>query len=348
MVDPGLVKYVPVVKWRQGEKDALKHIDKDIKDNIAPLIELVNDEGDDPNELAKDISVHWRGLAYLDVYYRRLFGPTALDVIINANEKLGIDIIPVVRLDSPSVVIDKIKEVALMQHNGFALRLEVNEVVDYSILEKVDFIISQVSGGSTAKNKVDLIIDFGFIETSRGCASVLKKISQHISMAEWRRVIISSGAFPQSLQQFKPDEDNFLDRLEIQLWRDNQTLGGRKVIFSDYTVRSPLNITKPGPKGSISVRYTLEDKYQIFRGAKSDPTFKYLAHAVNIRSLYGHNFGNNFSWGDETIDEKATQLMQCLELGYDPNQYDFKPGRASDWVAVSVNHHISVVLKNNL
>jgi hypothetical protein len=193
------------------------------------------------------------------------------------------------------------------------------------------------------------MIDFGYIEGKAGIyKTTLESIADSISFADWRRIIVIAGNFPSSLLGFRPNEDNLLKRLELELWQENQVTRGRKLVYADYTVRYPDNITK-GLRGSKSVRYTLSDNFQVFRGVREDKSFKYLVHAINIEALYSNIYPESYCWGDEMISEKAAQLEDCLNNGVNPESYDgFSPGGPTDWVAMSINHHMAVVLKSNL
>lgn len=346
MVDDRPVKYVPILKWRRGEKNALKNLDENLKKNIMPIIELVNDEGDNPEDLSNDISLHWLNKrAYLDVYYRpNHFAINALNNVSNHTQ--GIDIIPVVRLNSPPIVIDGINTVRGMFRNGYAIRVESSEEQDCDLLSKeIELIIKQIP---EARKNIDLIVDFGYIEGMKSYTDALDAFFAKVPVSDWRRVVVAGGSFPQTLGEFSPNDDNFIKRSELLFWRKYTKKSGYDLIFSDYTVRYPLNITKGG-KGSVSARYTLDDSIQIFRGRRGDAYFKYLAHALNIKTLYGEEFPENYSWGDSFIFEKAAQLEQCLAEGVDPEDYpDFTTGGATEWVIASINHHINVVLKRNL
>jgi Beta protein len=345
MVEDTSPIYVPAIKWRSGEKTALKQLDDKLKSQTFPLIELVNDEGDNPNDLALSIKSTWRSPAYLDVHHRPThFGRTALNSVTQNID--GLDLIPVVRLNSPQLIIEGVKNVASMNYNGIAIRIEVSNIENYNLLQtEVDLIIEQM-GNIT--EQIDLIIDFGFVDKHKDCKTIINNLVKNLGFSRWRNIIMLSGAFPLSLSEYKPNEDNFLARTEYTLWRQCAPQIRGDVIFADYTVRNPNNISK-GQRGTISLRYTLEDRYQIFKGTLADKGFKYLVHALNARTLYGYMYSERYSWGDGYISEKATQLERCLENGYDPEKYsDFTPGNATDWIAATINHHIALIRKSNL
>lgn len=346
MVDEINPLYVPALKWRLGEKNALKNLSERLKSSVIPLIELVNDEGDNPEDLSNDLFAFWSKTAYLDVHYRpQHFARTALNNVTTHHQ--SIDIIPVVHPDSPQIVIEGVKKVAGIFNNGFALRIIANQDIDFSLLaEDVRLMLERLSG---SKDKIDLMIDFGYLEgKTQTYRATLESIADSISFDGWRRIIVIAGSFPSSLQGFRPNEDNLLKRSELELWQKNKTTRNRELIYSDYTVRYPDNITK-GARGSKSVRYTLKNDFQVFRGTRDDKSFKYLVHAMNIKSLHSDAYPENYCWGDESIAEKANQLEKCLDDGIDPETYDdFSPGGPTDWVAMSINHHMTVVLKSNL
>ncbi len=338
-------KYVPALKWRAGEKLALSKLDEKLKPSVLPLIELVNDEGDNSDDLSKDIVSNWPHEAYLDVHYRKKdFAKRALDNIAKHFDT-GVDVIPVVWLDSPPLIIDSAKNVALMCNNGAAVRIDLYDDQAFdSIQNEVDIILNSMG---LKREKADLIIDFRYTEVSDDQTDAFKQLVNNLEMSEWRRVTIASGVVPAMLTEFKSNADNFIIRNEQELWVESTKLIGRGTLFSDYTVRNPENIDKQGHP-SISVRYTLPDHYQIFKGKRNDEHFKYLVHGLNITSLYDNDYPRSYSWGDEFIHEKAQELADCLEAGGDPAEADFKPGGFTNWIAASINHHMTVVLRDDL
>ncbi|WP_198245633.1 beta family protein [methane-oxidizing endosymbiont of Gigantopelta aegis] len=54
----GYDKYVPILKWRLGEYQALLRLDKNIKDNIRPLIVIPPVEFDFEEWRPKKVTVH--------------------------------------------------------------------------------------------------------------------------------------------------------------------------------------------------------------------------------------------------------------------------------------------------
>lgn len=346
MVEETKPIYIPALKWRKGEKLALKNLSNQLKGSIIPLIELVNDEGDNPEDLSNDLSKFWNRTAYLDVRHRpKNSARRALDNVVYNTQ--NIDIIPVTSLDSPQIVMEGIKDVVGIYNNGLALRVVISQDLDFSLLVKeVSFILEYFV---ITKDKIDLIIDFGYLKGKQQIyQTVLEDIANSISLDNWRNVIVTAGSFPSDLEEFQPNGDNILKRTELELWKKNRTMHGRDIVYSDYTTRHPDNITK-GLRGSKSVRYTLENDFQILRGRRDDKPFKYLVHAMNIKMLYSDIYPKSYCWGDEAITEKANQLEECLNSGIDPETYEkFSTGSPTDWVAWSVNHHITVVLKSNL
>ncbi len=346
MVDSKSVKYVPVLKWRKGEKMALQNLESRLKNVTLPLIELVNDEGDSPSDLPNDIASYWGRQAYLDVHYRPpQFAKYALDNVAN-HVVSGLDIIPVVRLDSSKIVLECARAVAGMHRLGYAIRIVLDNEMDFKVTKRqVDLILSEFGSNF---GPVDLILDFGYLTPDTKYKSTVSGVLRPLGKYEWRRVVISAGTFPSDLMEFKPDGDNFIERLESKLWHKHGEKLSQKPIYSDYTVRYPMNVNKNG-RGSKSIRYSLPGKTQVFRGTLDDLSFKYMVHSMNIRSLYGDEYPASYSWGDKFIHEKAEQLEQVMNDGHDPETYeDFSPGGSTDWVAVSVNHHIKLVLDSDL
>lgn len=83
-------------------------------------------------------------------------------------------------------------------------------------------------------------------------------------------------------------------------------------------------------------RYTLDDHYWVLKGAKDREKNRWIRGAKTLaEDIYKspHFYGDSFSFGDLDIKERALTLNNK------------GPGNSTNWVTISANHHIAVVLK---
>jgi hypothetical protein len=81
---------------------------------------------------------------------------------------------------------------------------------------------------------------------------------------------------------------------------------------------------------SASIRYTVDDYWLIMRGQQG----KYEQYPANAQLITKHKdyFGKGYSFGDNYIFEKGSDLTG-------------KPGNATNWLVVGVNHHLTCAVR---
>src|SRR5438094_4091665 len=53
--------YVPVLRWKRAERDALVRLTNDVRTRITPLLELVLTKSNSPSKIADDVRKYWWG-----------------------------------------------------------------------------------------------------------------------------------------------------------------------------------------------------------------------------------------------------------------------------------------------
>jgi hypothetical protein len=223
-------------------------------------------------------------------------------------------------------------------NRGACIRLkEISLQYPENLVPRLDQLLSEVG---LAPSDVDLLVDFECTtETARSYEEVCLRLPY---LSDWRTFTISSGGFPVDLsnsQGFKRGEVAYRKRTDWMRWQEqvirHQSLS-RVPAFSDYTVqfaryRPPPGVCFP----SASIRYTLEDEWMILRGEKifGSPlgAKQWTGWAQLLCGMEGVYSGPEFSAGDAFIHERS--------------QDENNPGDSTDWLFASINHHITLTVK---
>jgi hypothetical protein len=355
--------YVPILKWKAAEHEALAQLSQQHKSVITPLLQLVlpgpkSKKGQprrSPEEqraesleglmnrvpfVPQQISDFWGGTpAFLDLsllpvdrtqkagYFTR---------ILSGACHLGLTLIPVVDLDAEECIYSAV--VPFLSDIGLCLRLSrCHFSTDTTAMGRIE---QRLSSLSLSPQNVDLLVDFKVIneiETDSsfyfagGQAQSFDDIRRAIpSISQWRTFTFATGAFPVDLTGCKVGEKNLLPRADWAFWDKQMRSNGqlRKPTYSDYTIQHPIyNESALQFTPSASIKYTLEDKWLIMRGQQKKSE-QYLANA-QLLSQMNEFYGADFSYGDAYILNKGKDLKSK------------HTGNSKTWLAAGINHHLA-------
>lgn len=208
--------YVPILKCKQGEKDALYTLSESVKDQVLPLLEVT------PDVIAKGtfcgVDDFWKDRPfYLDVSpesWEELPDNDYLGLLGKCNKDQAIPVIKLADNDHlvASLIIDS--------PNGVGLRLYLEEILD----EEFEPIFSELISDLDL-SEIDLIIDAQFIDPAkinessfliRGAVDSIERIK------EFRRVIFASNSFPRTLD-VERYEITTLPRVESRIFEKTKS-----------------------------------------------------------------------------------------------------------------------------
>ena len=340
--------YVPILKWKQGEYQALSELDENIKKYIVPLFEIPPIGYDHERQVeAKSIDEHiehmgsrlkkkWGiGSCFIDLYKLKLDKNNQTEYvskIFDLYNNEGCNVIPVLYLDSSDALIEEIKKIVFKDKRGLCLRLK------FSILsERQDTINDQINSFldkiNLKKPNVDLIVDFEDAPNEPYFNYIISTLKTLKEINLWRSFIIAGGSFPE-----KPDK-NYIKRLEWMLY--NKCYAEfvdtyRLPAFGDYNINYrefqnyDMRIVKPAAK----LKYTLDEMWYFDKGtairgrdSRGYGQFRDMCQKLIETPYYR---GETFSSGDKYINDCAKGIA--------------KTGNLSTWVKVSVNQHLTKVV----
>lgn len=334
-------KYMPILKWKSGEKIALEKLSDKQKSFICPILEVF--EYEDAATIVHDLTKFKDMPCYLDTSYVEEDISLLTSIIRESREK-SIMIFPVLYYENFPSDANDISEFT----DRLLVRVTVPEDIDG---ESYETIFKSVADWKKGKDlQVDVMLDLFFIEDKNSAnlkLSELKNVlNDHIIKNEsLSNIIIASTCFPDSLATLAAGENMVVDRYEMKIYKKifedpRYSVLKNRLIYADYGVTrftdTELDFSRmkygPLPK----VRYTIPDKYWILKGKRNTETRQVIRNYVTIAReiIESKNYyGETFSFGDQEIKERA--------LGINGKG----PGNHTNWVTIAANHHIAVVVE---
>ena len=348
--------YVPCLRWKQGEYQAVSRLPVTMKGKFTPLIEVPEIGWDhERSRRAKTIDEH---LAPFAKRVHKKWGTQACFVdlgILAPDEYLETGVhplcfvfdelramkclaIPVIELGRTKTFQQEVRRVLDEDDSGVCLRLSIEQAAKRSVKVDVDRLLALLV---VAPRNCDLILDLGapnFVPLDGFCKAVQAIMSRLPHLLEWRNFAIVGTSFPETMASIRTGGE-IVPRHEWRLYkllvaRLNE-VSTRLPTFGDYAIAHPkvLDLDMRLVKPSATIRYASEDSWYIAKG-KNVRDYKFAQYRELSRSVVDsrHYCGPAFSWGDDYI-------LKCADGSG-------KTGNLSMWRQVGTNHHIAMVVRD--
>jgi len=363
--------YIPCLKWKQGEYQAISRFDSSIKNYFTPLIE-VPEIGWDFEEkrnirtleehlmlFTKRVIKKWgKAPCIIDTRYILSTGKIEESVqtirfIFNKLRENCCYAIPTIHLDNDNEYKEEIRniikeneeELCLLKEDkeDLCLRLSLEQASKEKLKKDIDIMLEKLK---IQLNKIHLILDMdapNYIPLE-GFAKLIKKIIYNLPyLNEWRTFSILGTSIPKTMSEIKKGV-KILDRYEWIFYKriieDFEKENSRLPTFSDYGIYHP-NILLPRDmrqiNSSANIKYTINDKWFIVkgRGIKVEGGLDLEQFRDLSKTIIStqYYYGSNFSFGDDYIEKCANGKTKT-------------PGSLTRWIQVCTNHHIQKVIKD--
>jgi hypothetical protein len=325
---PCVWRYMPILKWKRGEQNALRYVRENQWDGITPLLEL------QPIDAAPDAASLKIALpGYIDKLVSQIQisipeeGSIAIDTglvstgyVRQANllfvicqslqKKVTQQIIPVIRfgwIDAlpglPSALLDSLKN-----YPDLVLRIRTDSVVESQIAQAVATLAKQVK-----RRQIHLLLDqYSLVgKEPAPCVAAATPYLNAASQTSCASITLGGGSFPINLTGKKTGVTD-IPRVEWKIWENltakNDQPGLR---YADYAVTNPIpqeediDPTKLNP--SIAIRYASEGFWRLYKGrgfksgAKGE--LRALCKLLVTDSIYG---GQTYCYGDAQYMKYST------------------------------------------
>ena len=345
--------YVPALRWRLGEYQALLRLDKVVKDQVVPFITVPEVEFDFDLWQPKR-TVHEHVLPFPG-RFRNKWGPRP--AWVHLNEKIAVG-----RMDDGAHVFDYIfdtlrshqtyaipgvplkadidtlgaagRAVARDQH-GLAVVLRLEDLMTGNPKGKVVKLLAAVSA---ELGDADLVIDLrapNFEPYAAFAKALVVAMRKMGDLNQFRNLVLLSTAIPDTFADIAKGTDQtprhdwlFYKALLAALPR-----GMRKPAYGDYTIVHPdfvardMRMIKPAGK----VIYTTADTWATRKGGafRGNEVQMHLHCDEILKDSIFQFQGAAFSYGDDFIAKCAAKLEG--------------PSNQARWKEVAINHHITMV-----
>lgn len=341
--------YMPILRWKQAERLALRELQDDARRGITPLVQLVPESIElrkrTPTihrafeKVAADIRECW-GMGRLLVDLRhidpllRVETEHALTHLARQARANAVSLVPVTGLQRDAAYQAAVRQVAADDGRGACLRLFRDDFASSRLSARVGQLLQQLR---LEARQVDVILDMECHDSSYPGFDSLSSLLPEIS--GWRSLAVASGAFPPDLTQWNKPGIYRVPRNDWLAWlRETELVEGqtRKPAFSDYGIYHPTYKPPPGfVNVSASIRYTSDDEWIVMRGEGilNEDGAGPAQWPANAELLCGANefCGASFSAGDAYISREAGNYAH--------------PGNPSTWLQAGFNHHMTLVVR---
>jgi len=340
--------YVPVLKVKRAEKNALRKIAPSLRPKITPLLEIVARNPDKTPTIDRHLDTAFKDLATSVSFYRRCLldarelepdGPSAAEDVFGRAARAGIKFTPVTGISRTVDVAATLNYRAA----GIAVRLTREELEGGSLAKNLRAFMARHNLGHT---EVDLIVDLGPVDdlvqdgVAALASSFLANVPDH---ARWRTLTVSACAFPMSMGGVERNSHSRVERCEWKVWREvlhaNRQRMERLPTFSDCAIQHSKGVEDFDPRTmqvSAAVRYTLADEWLLIKGESTRATppseqFPELATQL-IYGQFRHDFvGTGHCAG-------------CASMKASANGAD-SLGSPEAWRRLCTIHHVTTVVE---
>jgi hypothetical protein len=351
------VVYVPILKAKKGEYDALLKVSPSARPLVLPLMELqeiplswknhapTRTLRDHLELLAKSIGA-WSTSGGSNVLVEvgrfpespKVAGESPLEFIVKEADRLGGKPVPVAGLRRTPGIRQATRRIAENSSLGACVRLDGRDcLVPADVLDsQLDELLQELG---VDRPSCDLLVDFGEIPaehsgfTAQAAASLINSLPE---IATWRNIITAGSSMPKTVSGLPLSEVVSVVREEWIGWKalSEQVPLKRLPLFGDYGVAHPESLEQGsfiGRNIAAKVRYTIDGAWILVRNDTlkrgGDEQFHDLCALVCDHQAY---CGPSFSWGDERI--------------YKCSRRECGPGNLTTWVTAATSHHIAFVV----
>jgi hypothetical protein len=348
--------YVPCVRWKRGEYQAVLRLPDTTKRAFTPLIEVPEIGWDFEKEIetktidehlapfAKRVAEKWgKHSCFVDLHLivpneRMHTGIHPVCFVFDGLRERKCSAIPVTGLDRDNVYQQEIKNVATHDKSGVCLRIKIEQAAKGSLKSEFSSLLSRLK---VKPESCDLIIDLGapnFIPLEGFSKAIEAIVSRFPHLNDWRTFTLLGTSFPETMASIKKGGQIF-PRLEWQLYMllvaNFQRAGLRIPAFADYAISHPkvLIVDMRTARPSATIRYTIDNSWYIVKGENvRDYGYKQYRGLSGQVQFSRHYSCSTFSWGDQYIQNCANGSVST--------------GNLTTWRQVGTNHHITKVTQD--
>lgn len=340
--------YVPVLRTKTGERQALLNLEAKDKAKLLPLFDVqASEEGapiDGQLELAVEFVLEaWStkqefllDISQLASDLRTSNGMHPIEYLAKAFEQASLQPTMCFAFDRNDDAYEA-AFLAMVRRQGTlakaAFRLQQHDLLFWDeALHRID---SLRTASRIAPERLTVIADMQSLRGSQLVdASVLEERFKDLVERGFGRLVVLGSNMPES-QSLPKDGELEVRRLEVDIW-ESLLRAVPALVFGDYGIVHPTSVYIPNSGMAIpapKAKYTLPTRWQIVKGHKpvKGEASQYYKIARRLSSAPWFR-PNDFGWGAESIREIATGCRG-------------KRGNNTDWVGYTTEIHLAMTVK---
>lgn len=335
-----MFQYVPTLKSKRNDIDAVVRVSSTARKWIKPLIEApLSIEGKETRtDVAQAADIVIDRMPDMPFY----FDPLDIEAEfrqLSAIERIaqqGKAVSPTFGLHRLPANTASLKSILHSHELTFAIRVELQDIDD-SPEESWAAIIDYSARLEVAPEMLELILELHHV-SANNARRIRDLVLDFVAMQPRNFVpasiaLIASSALS-SVAGIDLDGYAQVDRVERDIWADiNFELAGTRLVkFGDYGVLNPNFVfSGANPNANAKIRYTQGPAHHVFRGHGLYKPARFEQYHDLAKRVVDSNYflGEDFSYGSQYIASCASG-----ECG---------PGNLATWIKVDTNHHMEVV-----
>jgi len=348
--------YMPCLRWKQGEYQAVMRSTEEVLERLVPLIEVPEIGYDfEKRTSAKSIDEHLVPFAkrvakklgpkpcYVDLLHiepneRLKDGNHPARYIFDCLREEGIPAVPVFHLRQDEALFRALSAAAKKDGRGACLRLSLEEAAIAALGAQLRDLLGRLDH---TPGQCDLVLDLGspnFLPVDGLVGLIRQMLAVLPHLNEWRTFTLLGTSFPATTAEIHRGI-SVLPRYEWRLYgalaHRLRDAGLRLPRFGDYCIAHPalVHMDMRFVKPNATVRYTISEGWLVAKGKNvRDNGFEQFRELCRMVVSSSDFDGSEFSLGDKYIEDCALGVAST--------------GRLTTWRWVGTNRHLAKVVRD--
>lgn len=323
-------RYVPLLRAKAGEANALFNLTPAAKDRMFPVVHLPVTV---PTTFSTKLGQAWAGRRLaLDGLFNFDANGSAIDMqtVFAALMAAGVTVVPCVEYGAQVGYLNVAGGLANGAGSGLVVKTRLGHL---------GAVQGWLANAGFPPAQVDLVVVAGHIaDFGDGVLDqlVVHTLQNFPQPEIWRSITLAGSAAPKDASALGLGA-NMIPRLDWTLWQNTHAVVPFKLDYGDHAISHPDMTEPPGyvmGNATVTVRYALDNHWLILKGRPVSGNTgvpmpaQYLGHAQTLVARPDFN-GLVGCWGDDRIVQIAAGAVS--------------PGSRQTWVEIGVNRHLSLV-----
>ena len=344
--------YVPALRWRMAEYQALLRLTAEAKERVVPYITIPEREFDfDSRQPKKTVHEHvhpfvaryekkwgnrtaWVGVHPSIADGKMNDGRDILTYVFDGLRKFDAKAVPSIGLDAASGLQNSVAAIIRQDGQGVAISVRVEDLMKKDSFARVHAMYGLLG---VDENEVDLLVDLGepnFEPYETFSIALIAALRRLGDLNRFRNFVLLATAIPETFKDVAKGQEELPrhDWLFFQTFLSKLPSGMRRPNYGDYTIVhpdfTPQDMRKIKSAGKIV--YTTGKSWWVRKGGAFRGNEEQMHEHCAALVGSGVFKGNDYSYGDDYIGKCAIKKAP--------------PSNLTRWKDVAINHHIMHVL----